>query len=180
MVMKTSPHPAHSFVVASIGAIFAILVSACTPSHDWREIHGADAPYSVLLPAKPTSKTREITLNGMAVTMTMTAVEVDHVTYAVGAATLVDAVTAKKVMLAMKAALVGHVAGAVSKEVVVDTPVDSQIDLEAAGSPNGEPRVVVARFVAHDTYAYQAIVTGPKKLISRDHIETFITSFKVK
>ena len=155
-------------------------MSACTPSHDWREIHGTNTPFSVLLPAKPSSKTREITLDGMAVTMTMTAVEVDHVTYAVGAAALGDAAAAKKAMLAMKIALVGHVSGTISKEVVADIPTDSQIDLEAVGTPNGEPRIVVARFVAHDRYAYQAIVTGPKKSISRDNIDTFITSFKVK
>lgn len=178
--MKNSRQPRRKARFPVIAALLVILLSACTPSHDWREIHGDTAPFSVLLPAKPSSQTRQITLDGMAVTMTMTAVEVDHVTYAVGSVALPDAVAAKKAMLAMKAALVSHVGGAVSKEVVVDTPADNHIDLEAAGTPKGEPRVVVARFAAHGNNAYQAIVTGPEKFISRDHIDTFITSFKVK
>lgn len=171
-------HQAVTF--SAITITLATLLSACTPSHDWREIHGDSAPYTVLLPAKPTSQTRQITLSGMAVTMTMTSAEVDRTAYAVGSVATVDPAAAKKIMLAMKAALVAHVDGAVLKERAVDNIDGSQFDLEATGSPKGESRVVVARFVAHDRFAYQVIVTGPAKSVGRDNIDTFMTSFKVK
>lgn len=163
-----------------IGVMLLFFLGACTPSHDWREIHGDTAPYSVLLPAKPTSQTRQITLSSMPVTMTMTAAEVEHVTYAVGTVELANPVAAKQAMRAMKDALAAHLDGATVKEHIADTAGGSRIDLEASGSPKGEARVIVARFEAHDRFAYQAIVTGPKKVISRDNIDTFITSFKVK
>lgn len=160
--------------------VLILLLSGCTPTHDWREIHGDSAPYTVLLPAKPTSQTRQINLSDMPMTMTMTSTEVDHVTYAVGSVAVADPATAKKTMLAMKVALVAHIDGAVVKERAVDNSDDSQIDLEATGSPKGESRLVAARFVAHDKFAYQAIVTGPTKFVSRDNVDTFMTSFKVK
>lgn len=167
--------------VFSAGAItFVALLSACTPNHDWREIRGDAAPYTVLLPAKPTTQTRQITLSGMAVTMTMTSAEVDHAAYAVGSVATADAAAAKKIMLAMKAALIEHIDGAVVKERAADSADGSQIDLEATGAPKGESRVVEARFVAHDRFAYQVIVTGPAKSVTRDNIDTFMTSFKVK
>lgn len=158
----------------------AALLCACTPNHDWREVRGDSAPYTVLLPAKPANQTRQISLAGMPATMTMTSAEVDHVTYAVGSVVTADSSAAKKTLLAMKAALVGHIDGAVVKERSVDTIDGSQIDLEATGSPKGESRAVVARFVEHGQFAYQVIVTGPTKFVVRDNIDTFMTSFKVK
>jgi hypothetical protein len=182
--MKTSisSHCATQRTVAFLAVTVTLvtLLCACTPNHDWREIRGDSSPYTVLLPAKPASQTRQITLSGTPVMMTMTSAEVDHATYAVGNVATDDPAAAKKIMLAMKAALIGHIDGAIVKEHEVDSVDGSQIDLEAAGSPKGEPRVVVARFVAHDRFAYQVIATGPAKSIARDNIDTFMTSFKVK
>ena len=121
--------------------VLALLLAGCTPSHDWRETRGDSAPYTVLLPAKPASQTRQIMLSGTAVAMTMTSAEVDHVTYAIGSVVTADPVAAKKTMLAMKSALVGHVDGAVVKERAVESGDVSQIDLDATGSPKGESRV---------------------------------------
>ena len=49
----------------------------------------------------------------------------------------------------------------------------------AVSGPTIPKPTSVARFEAHDRFAYQAIVTGPEKVISRDNIDTFMTSFKV-
>ena len=165
-------------VVALIGA--SLLLTSCTPRHDWREIRSERPPYSVLLPAKPNSQTREIQLGDLKVAMTMTAVEVDHATYAVGCAELADPDAAKTAMLLMKTALVGHLNGKLRKEEVIDNATENRIDLEATGTPQGEPRIVVARFIAHQKFAYQIVLTGPEKQVTRDQIDTFITSFKVK
>lgn len=165
-------------VLALIGA--TLFLASCTPRHDWREIHSERPPYSVLLPAKPNSQTRDIKLGDIKLAMTMTAAEVDHATYAVGCAELADPAAAKTAMLLMKTALVGHLNGKLRKEEVIDNAAESRIDVEAIGTPQGEPRIVVARFIAHQKYAYQIVLTGPEKKVTRDQIDTFMTSFKVK
>ena len=91
-------------------------LQACNPTYNWRETRGPDAPYVVLMPAKPSSHSRPIDLNGIKVTMTMTAAEVDGVTFAVGTAELPDAAQAATALAAMKTAMVRNLAGTVRQE----------------------------------------------------------------
>ena len=84
-------------------ALMATLValSACTPRFDWRSVRGTDAPYTILLPAKPSTHTRSVNLGGIQASMTMTAAEVDDVTFAVGSAELPDAAQAQAALLVL-------------------------------------------------------------------------------
>ncbi|GAA4021355.1 hypothetical protein [Actimicrobium antarcticum] len=161
--------------------LLAILLSACTPSHDWRQVRGTDAPYTVVLPAKPATLTRQIDLDGTPVSMTMTAAEVNAVTYAVGSLELADAAKANLALTAMKTALIKNINGTVLHEKVTVNPTGTTIDVEASGTPKGgQPRLLVARFASKNQRAYQAIVTGPEKAVSRENIDTFMTSFKLE
>lgn len=155
----------------------AVLLSACSPKFDWREVRGPDAPYIVLLPTKPTSHTRTIDLDGMQVSMTMTASDVDGVTFAVGSATLSDATQAPKALDAMKTALVRNIGGAIKQEKSSAAgAVPKVIDIEAGGT---ESRLLLARFIAKENRIYQVVLVGKEKTISRDAADTFFSSFKL-
>ena len=167
--------------------VLIALLTACTPSHDWREVHGTAAPFSVLMPAKPSTLARKIDLAGTPLTMTMLAAEVDGVTYAVGSIDLPDAAQAKVAIEAMKTAMVKNIRGTVLHEKAADLGAgsagagqgSSMIELDALGTPpNGRPRLLLARFVAHHQHAYQVIVTGARKSVAREQADTFLTSFK--
>ena len=174
-------------------AAVAVLVTlaACSPKYDWREVRGTDAPFVVLLPAKPATLSRPIDLDGSKVTMTMTAAEVDGVTFAVGTAQLSDAAHAQAALSAMKAALVKNIGGTIkSEKTAALAPANgaaksqaTAIDIEASGAPGrdakGQPRMLVARFIAQDQRVYQVVVVGREKAVTRDAIDTFITSFKL-
>lgn len=166
------------FRIAALSCAF--LLAACSPKHDWREVRGGGAPFIVTLPAKPASHTRQINLEGLPVTMTMTAAEVDNVTFAVGAAELTDAALASKALTSMKTALVRNIGGTIRKEKTDTTP--PMIEVEASGPPGpgsgGHPRLLLARFYARDKFIYQVIVTGGEKSFSREAADTFFTSFK--
>lgn len=164
---------------AAIGC--ALLLAACSPKFDWREVRGAGAPYVVMLPAKPASHTREIDLDGIKVSMTMTAAEVDDVTFAVGAAALPDPAQAPKALNAMKTALVRNIGGKVTREKSDGSAnMPTMIEIEASGSPGrgGQSRLLFARFVAKDKYVYQIVAVGSEKAISREAVDTFLASFK--
>lgn len=166
-----------------IAAIIAL--AGCSPKYDWREVHGTDAPFVVLLPAKPATFSRPVNLDGMQVTMVMTAAEVGGVTFAVGSAELPDAGAAQLALLAMKKAMLNNIQGTIQSEksaaTVSGAAATSSIatDIEATGSIGGKPARLFARFAAQDKRVYQAIVLGPEQALSRDAVDSFFTSFKL-
>jgi hypothetical protein len=64
------------------------LASACTPRLDWREVRLADGQARVLMPAKPSSRTRELPLGTLSVDYTLTVANIDGTVFAVGHARL--------------------------------------------------------------------------------------------
>jgi len=164
----------------------ALLLSACSPRYDWREVRGGNAPFTVLLPAKPSTLTRQVDLGGTQVTMTMTAAEVGAVAFAVGSAELADAAAADAALEAMRAAMLGNIGGSVRHETVSASSGGGggrSIELEAVGTPparGGQAVLLAARFTARGTRVYQAIVLGPEPSVPREAIDTFLTSFKLE
>jgi hypothetical protein len=153
------------------------LLAACSPKFDWREVRGSSAPFVVLLPAKPASHTRTINLDGIEVSMTMTAADVDGVTFAVGTAELPDEDRAQKALTAMKTALVRNIGGTVRKEKASPPgAVPATIDIEATGA---ESRVLFGRFVANGRHIYQVIAVGKENALPAEAVDTFLTSFKL-
>lgn len=163
-------------------AACALLLAACSPQYDWREVRGAGAPFTIVLPGKPASHTRAINLDGLPVTMMMTAAEVDHVTFAVGTAELPDGAQAEKALGAMKIALVRNINGTLVREKPVTAGGMPAIEIEASGPAaahtDGRPRLLLARFVARGNSVYQLVVVGGDKPEVRDAADIFLTSFK--
>ena len=157
-------------------ACFALL-AACSPKFDWREVRGSATPFVVLLPAKPASLTRTVNLDGIEVSMTMTAADVDGATFAVGTAELPDEAKAQQALAAMKTALLRNIGGKVRKETAsAPGAVPATIDIEAAGA---ESRVLFGRFVAKGRHIYQVIAVGKESALPREAVDTFLTSFKL-
>jgi len=159
----------------------ALMLSACSPKLDWREVQGNSVPYSVLMPAKPTSFSRPVNLDGIQVTMTMTAAEVDDVTFAVGTAELPDAAQAPRALEAMKKAMVNNIQGTIRSEKPTGAAAaPTIIDIEATGTANGQSKILYARFTTKGKWVYQAIILGKEKTIAPETVETFFSSFKVR
>lgn len=155
--------------------VSALLLCACSPHYNWREIRGEGAPYSVMLPAKPASHSRTVNLDGNQVTMTMTAAEVDGVTFAVGTAELPDTEKAANAVTAIKAALLKNIKGTVRRETAAAVGSNVSFELEATGE---QQRILFARFLNRDRRVYQVLVTGKETAVPREAVDTFLASFK--
>lgn len=157
------------------------ILAGCSPSLNWRQVQGVDAPFVVLLPAKPATLSRPIDLDGIAVTMSMTAAEVDGVTFAVGSIVLPDAALAPKALQAMKIALVRNINGSIQSE---RAGTAGSVDIAATGTlgrSNQQARLL-ARFAARERRVYQAVVVGPASAVDAlgvDAADTFFTSLKL-
>lgn len=158
----------------------AFLLAACSPEFNWRQVHGKPIAFEVLLPAKPATLTRPISLGEVRTDMTMTAAEVDGVTFAVGAARLDDAQAATAALPAMKAALVGNINGSIVRESGTAAPGSEPLEVEARGkrAAGGPELLLLARFVAVDARIYQILVLGPADKLRRSEADTFLSSFK--
>lgn len=157
----------------------ALALSACSPQYDWRDYRSNDAPYAVLFPGKPASQTRKIQLDTVAVDMTMTAAEVDGVIFAIGSAQVPDAAQGPAAIEAMKTALVKNIGATVTSNKAAATGLQSTLEVEAKGVQNGEPMLLIGRFIAKDKRIYQIIVMGREKNIVRETVETYFSSFKL-
>jgi len=159
----------------SLSALCLAALCACDPKFNWREVHGKDAPFSVLLPAKPATLVRPIRLGKQPVTMSMTGAEVGHVSFAVGSVTLADPAQAHAALNLMQAALVSNING---RSKTLPATGDA-VDIEAVGTPrDGAPMLLMAHFAVNGNRAYQVIVLGPEKEVVREEAATFLSSFK--
>jgi hypothetical protein len=166
--------PALSILLAGV------LLGACSPTYNWRDYASPDAPYRVMFPAKPASFTRTVDLDGMQVSMTMTAAEVDGATFAVGSAEAPDEAHARAALPAMMRALLHNIgAGDTQAKLHADSSGKSSGEIDATGSTKGVPVRLVGHFEARGKRFYQVIVLGKANAVPPEQIEQFLTSFKL-
>lgn len=152
-----------------------IALSACSPKFDWREVRGSSAPFTVLLPAKPSTFTREMELGGVKLQMQMTAADAAGVSFAVGCARVDDAGKVPEVLAAMRTGMLKNIQGVPTAQ----NPPDAE-RLEAIGTlPNQQPVKLVGRFLARGPWVYQVVAIGAQQALTPDVLDTFMTSFKV-
>lgn len=178
-----------SAAIRRVAVAGVLLLSACTPKFDWREVRGTDAPFVVLMPAKPSTLSRPINIGDTPVTMTMTGADIDGVNFAVGSAELPDHAQAQAALSAIQTALVKNINGTirhqksstVAQSSGAVTSWTAAIEIEASGTPgdSGQAWLLLARFVAHDRRIYQVVVLGRADAVSRDAADTFLSSFKL-
>jgi len=171
-----------TYLLMPLFLLAVCLLSACTPTYDWRDVRGTAAPYSILLPSKPSTHAREINLGGIRTTMTMTAAEVEQVTFAVATAELPDATQAQAALKVMKDTMVKNISGVVLEEKSKQEGPLTVINL-VAGPPagaQGNAKSLHARFVARERRVYQVMVVGPKQTMPMEAIDTFFGSFKTE
>ena len=164
---------------ACAALFLAFVLTACGPKYNWRDYASPDASYRATFPAKPTTFTRDIDLDGTPVTMTMTAAEVDGATFAIGTAQAPDAARAQAALEAIRIALLRNI-GAVDKTTQSTATSGQQMsmDVDATGQARGEPMRLAGHLEARGKRIYQVIVMGSPRAMPPEQIEQFLTSFK--
>lgn len=168
--------------LAALHLAAVLLVSACSPALNWREVRGSDAPFSVLLPAKPATHARDINLNGLKVTMNMTAAEANGASFAIGSVMLADPAQHAAALAAMQTAMVRNIRGEIKREQTVRLADGSTAtEIEAAGrvGKQGQAVLMAGRFASKGVWVVQAVVIGEPDQLSREAMETFLGSLKL-
>ncbi len=166
--------------------------AACNPTFNWREFRSPDG-FTVVLPGRPQTVSREIKLPDATVQMSMTSTGVGATLFAVGAASLPAGLSAEpsarqRTIRHLRDALVRNVNGNItqSSAATLSVPVsDSRKVLaaeaiEAAGrDPGGRAVQLVARLFIVDDRFFQVVALGADGEISPDALDTFFASFRL-
>jgi hypothetical protein len=162
------------------------LLAGCSPTYDWRTVMNNDNGYTVDLPAKPGSDTRQIDVAGTSMKMAMQTAEAGPAVFAVGTLMLPsdDPQVQRTALDFLRDGLARNVGTAPTAHAV-------QIPLAAGGQVPGlemtlsgkageqkETRTIYARFVAHGRHVYQAAIIASQPL-PQEQVDQFFRSFQL-
>lgn len=176
--------PAHPILRQTALLLLAVfLLAACSPTYNWREVRGEDAPFTVLLPAKPASHSRELQINGQQLTMHMTAARVEDATFAVGVVQVLEQAEVAATLDAMRGALLNNIDGSLLSERALPPPAgianaSAPLEFLALGKAhNGQAIHMHARLAARERWVYQVVAVANADSLGPEVVETFLTSF---
>lgn len=159
-----------------------MLLSACSPAFDWRELQPEGSGVSVLFPCKPDRHARPLLLLNQKVTMEMLVCEAGGVTFALSFADTQNPAAVGASLDELRRVAIGNVTGTVVStqpaRVQGMTPNDRAVRVTIEGRlPDGrgvgEQVVVFARGLR----VYQASVIGAK--LPAETVDTFLASLRL-
>ena len=153
-------------------------LTACSPKFDWREVRGTESAFTVWMPAKPVSFSREMTLNGVVLKMHMTAADVDGISFAVGSAKVTDTSKIPGVLDAMQQGMLNNIHGVPEKQSSAVSDHSAKEIVAYGKLTNGQPVKFVGRFLARGAWVNQIVIIGKEKPLTPEVVDTFMTSFK--
>lgn len=166
--------------------------TACSPTFNWREFRSPEG-FSVMLPGRPQTVSREVKLPDATVQMSMTSTGIGATLFAVGTAQLPAGLSAEPAarernIAHLRDAIVRNVGGSAVKTSAAALPVpagDSRKvlaaeSIEASGQESGGRAVqLAARLFIVDDRLFQIVALGAKGELSPEAFDTFFTSFRL-
>jgi hypothetical protein len=179
-----SPRSLPAKAIAVLTAIW--LLTACSPTYDWRTIMNNDNGYTVDLPAKPSMDEREIDIGGTPMKMSMQIAEAGDAVFAVGTVMLPsDDPKVQRIALDYLRAGLARNLGSAPNAQPTEVPLAAGGDLpgldmtfSGQAGPRHETRTMHARLVAKGRHVYQAAVIASKEP-PKEQVEQFFESFKI-
>jgi len=158
------------------------LAAACSPSLDWREFRWPEGGFAVLLPGKPRSESRTITIDGVEVTMRMFSAQAEGLAFGVGYADFPAGASgdarARRVA-ATRDSLVANVDGRLTAQTDVMLDGHRGTDFRAKGRVRDVDYFVAGRAYAVGDRLYQLAVVGRAEAESKADADLFLGSFRL-
>lgn len=164
------------------GAVAALLVGACSPALDWRELRPEGSGIAALFPCKPDRNVRSLAVAGHRVRMEMLACSADGATYALAYVDLPEPSAIGPALAELRglaATNIGTVPGTSTVlQVPGMTPHPQAARIALSGRlPDGAAVQEQAAFFARGLRVYQASVIGTR--LRGDGAETFLAALKL-
>ena len=188
------PGASRSFRAVLAAFAATLLLIACAPEYDWRDVRGPGGDYWVQLPARPATMTRRIHLEGLEVEMTMHGARVGERAFTVALVPLpapdVEAagMTPERILAAMREQMLRNI-GAPPSSPTQAVPVRL---VDADGREVGKTQLqavnvrgtgthanleLYGRFGLFQGHALQIVGIGPQ--LDRQQTEHFLDSLRL-
>lgn len=164
-------------------ACAVLVLAACSPELDWRELSVPDGGFAVLLPGKAHREARTLDTPAGALTMTMYAYSLERATMAVAYTEYPAAALAgdhgREQIDAKRDALLRNIgASAHTDEQVLISGLPGR-QVYAEGRIGEQGALLKARFVVAGKRLYQIAYVGERNSVAMADIDMFLTSFKL-
>jgi len=167
-------------IVRPFAAAVALLVSACYPTLDWREVASASGGYSVLMPAKPEHAQREIVVGGVALAMSMASVRRDGMAFGAAYADIpAGYARPAELLAAARDALVRNIDGRITSAHEVTIDGAAGLEFSADGHVGERLMRLAARVFVANSRFYQVAVVGQRDRLADADIRLFLGSFRL-
>ena len=165
-----------------MAAGLTVVLSACAPALNWREMPAADGKLWALFPAKPVTASRAWSVQAAQHTMTLTAARVGGAQFAAGATPAARGQTAA-VARAWAAVLLRNMqVPADTIEQAKPVPVvgtQGAFELAVSGTVEGAPGLLRARFAWTDQAALATIAMGSHAQLQPADAQLFAASMRL-
>jgi len=163
-------------------ATAALILAACSPALNWREVRAVDGDAVAMFPCKPERRVRDVALAGTRVQMHLASCTVRDVTYALSHATVAEPARVGPALAELRDAAAANVGGRptvlgpFTVRGMTPNPLAEKMDVAGRGA-DGEPIQLRAGFFAKGMQVYQATVAGAA--LDPAAAETFFTGLSL-
>ena len=155
----------------------AVLLAACYPTYNWREMPVADGLATLAFPGKVDTAERDIELAGIPLTFVLSGTEVKRTVFAIGYARLPQQTTALE-RESVQRALVDSLAAGMNQTA---PPEAYSGDVFRMQRTVGDRTVVtVARVLVHHDVAIRVVASGPPQELTEPIAHEFMRSLKLR
>lgn len=159
-----------------------MLLCACSPTLDWREVRPEGGGVVALFPCKPSNDARMVTLDGRRVRMVLTACRAGDATWALAIAEVTEPAQVTPALAALRAASAGNlgaapqVLGAMGVSGMTPNPQAQRVRFDAR-LPGGDAATMETGFFTRGNWVFQATVMGPG--LDREAVDVFFDGLKL-
>jgi hypothetical protein len=173
-------------ILLALAGLGVILLAACNPSLNWREVRQKDSPLLALMPCKPDASSRNISLGGREVVMHLNSCDAAGASFVVGSADIAssDASVALKhwrqaVLANLSAPLAaGNDAAKTAPIQITGVSALQQLVSVNGKRPDGQAVQFAGLWFAHGTQVFHAAIYAAQ--LGPDMREPFFNGLKLQ
>lgn len=168
----------HNHAMRLVLVLFAtLLVAACYPELDWREIRSEEGRFSILMPARPIKDSRALSGKRSGAMLQQWSARARETAFAAGYADLLQA--DESAVGELRDALLRNISGKVLEERSVAIEGVSGREILAQGRIGDTAVMLRLRLIVVGNRLYQLAVLGPIPDFQASELEPFFLSFKI-
>ena len=153
--------------LAALSLLSAVVLCACSPTFNWREVRAEPTPLKAMLPCKPDKGMRTVPMAGRQVSLEVLGCEAGGATFAVLFADIGDASRLGEVLAQWKAATLSNLHSEAAQESPFQPPgalgLRQSLQVVASGR-RADGRKVESRaaYFARGSHVFQAVIYSDK------------------